>query len=570
MNFCLSNISFEVIEETSKKIRQDYELIYEKKRWEFVSYSLFLYWIRTGNSDLKGIDFQSIVTEQAEILMLRVRQDKEFFYQQNSDYIFRSVKPLKKIVKYDKQMLRENTEGNEYYRIRDFESAFLMKNEKEYYKAELMRKYEYKSEKEVWIPLDTGSNVIVRFWFDISMQSMDELFCSKIVTDLLNSFFLEKRLQTYVHVSLETFSKEAVSCPKLCIKVTAPNSAIVQVIDIICLSIQKLLEVSWQHIINLMEVYYSVLVKDVNKNPHMYAVYMALRNCTENSYIYENTYGLHYIRKVKQKISSNPMEQESFFAELRNSVVKIFQTKNLLITYACNGRMEQLCESIVDVIKKCCNELGDVDQCIQDLSKVTLCNQLLEGIYFDSNNYNVAMAVNLPRQKVKYDGKAKIIKKYINEEYFPQELRRKNSVYSYLSNVIPTNGNFYMVSYCDPNIFETVRAFLDFDSFFRKYNMSQSINPMILDVIKEENDFIDYSREEEWIIRGFFSGITYESTCLEMDSIKNATCHQIKNYAAEIAIALKEANICVLGGKEKIISKKEKFSSIYPLDVWLS
>lgn len=177
---------------------------------------------------------------------------------------------------------------------------------------------------------------------------------------------------------------------------------------------------------------------------------------------------------------------------------------------------------------------------------------LYECFYANIPNYNVAIAFNLNKQTVQYDGRMKIIRKYLNEVYFRQELRKRNSVYSYMCNVIPGNGDLYMVSGNDPNIEETIKVYTEFSQLFHDKSLEKTLGRNIEELLKNENNISNSIYMEEWIAKAILSDISYYDVVNDNETILRTSWKDLLNYSEEVAIHLKKGTVCIVGNREKI------------------
>lgn len=564
IQFLYKYTSIQRLKASSEKLKNDFKIIIEKKDWKFISYVLFVYWLKTNHKDLHGLEFENAINQQLKVLLKKLSENSDYFQFLISAqrYKFFSKPYQRKKVKYDDKMLWEKSIKCDNLDHNEFCFSIAKDSLKLDYKAKLLRQYEYVNRNVVHLRLKTGGNVILRHWFNLSFLKEDEQKYAKFIVDLLNKMAIDKGVNRNIKFSLEIFSKVNISQVYICVKL---NSASIDVTKFILESysiIQRLYILTNEDIIIFLKENYKEQKINMKKNPHTYAAYRALSGCSVDAFIYENTHGINYIKSLRKelKVVINPINK------IRRVLDKVISTSNLFITYASENSLEQDIKNTYDIVARTGKNFLQFGLCYMESSPIVL-SHISEGIFYNINNYNVALATNLFRNNVDYDGRSKIIKKYINEEYFPEELRRKNGVYSYLCNVIPTNGNFYMLSICDPNIMETLELFMKIDVFFQKCTTKGLLNKKIQDLLKKENEFQNCIKEEEWVIRSIFSNITYDNVCEELDCIKHVSYNEIQQYANELTMALKKANICIIGNKEKIVESQEIIKNIEYLDM---
>lgn len=557
-----SNIQ-ECIDETVKNLCQ----IEKSEDWEFFSYALFLYWKMDGSKDFLGVDFASIIHDQGKILLdwYENQYEKDFttsipinklvFFPQeykasevkfDSNMIWKPDKKVRRLTKPENSISfsRENILGNKNYR------------------EHLMQQCKVISENVYYMQLKTGGNVQIRFMFDASTLPKANVHYASMFVAVLNSFLNENRVSKLVSVSLETYYNHGRGRVYICFSMNIPaqyTEQFAKVLNEQIIRIKKMSIDEWN--VKLLE-HYRNLGKKISQNKHLFTVYRTLKYCSEDLYLYECTHGITCFNQVKEVIDSIKKKPNVIMACIQQVYDLIFQPQHLFITYAAEDENQINIKNLHDAMIFGMDEIG---KCNSVHEPFTVSNNVSEGFVCNINTSHVAFAVNLPSNNVQYDGKAKLIKKYLNEELLPQELRRNNGVYSYSCSVIPTNGNFYMMSYFDPNIKDTLHIFHNIDSKFEDSVFVRNFVKNQFEILENENFFSDYLSEERWLIQNFFSGLNAKDVKAEMREIQTATVDSMYSFIQKVADVLRLANYCVFGNHDVITENVNLFGNIFEL-----
>ncbi len=233
----------------------------------------------------------------------------------------------------------------------------------------------------------------------------------------------------------------------------------------------------------------------------------------------------------------------------------VFNRTNLAINIVCEKENFDLCK------KESFKLIGNLNEKkFKREDYIFNVKNINEGLIIQSNVQYVAQGGNFKSLGFEYTGKLNVLKSILNNDYLWSNLRVKGGAYGAYCN-FSRGGDTSFVSYCDPNLVETLKVYVDIPKFLENFS-EKSIGKYIIGTI----GVLD--RPSSPAMKGFetlgmhFSNLTYKELQKEREEILSTTRKDIKGFAELLRALFKKDNFCVLGGAEKIKKNKKIFKKV--------
>lgn len=252
---------------------------------------------------------------------------------------------------------------------------------------------------------------------------------------------------------------------------------------------------------------------------------------------------------------SNIEEKFDEYVKKAEEVFKNLINKNsIIIGFTCDKNDREKVQKIIDEILK---ELPSFERKNMDLELKH--KKLNEGLITSSQIQYVSLASNFKELGYEYTGKLNVLRTMVSFDYLWNKIRVMGGAYGCFIS-FARNGKFVLSSYRDPNLKETLDAYLGLASYLENYEASEE--EFIKTVIGtfSKLDFPQTpSQKGETSDELFIRNISYDLLQKERDEVLNIKVSDIKGLAKLIKDCLNDYGICVIGAEDKIASNKELF-----------
>ena len=271
----------------------------------------------------------------------------------------------------------------------------------------------------------------------------------------------------------------------------------------------------------------------------------------------EKISGYDYYRFLKD-IENNFDER---IEELKSRLYKLQKTifnKNNLMVFVTGEDKE------LNLLKENMNKVIDV------LSTESLTNneyafneeQNNEGLMTSANVDYVAKGYNFKKLGYNYKGSILVLKTILGYDYLWNRVRVKGGAYGCMSTIART-GNMAFVSYRDPNLTETLKAYDEAADFIKSFDVSErEMTKYIIGTISNLDMPLTPSSKGEKALGMYMRGITKEDRQRERDEVLSTNVDSIKEYANLIGDIMNKDFICVVGDEKKIKANKDEFKTL--------
>jgi Zn-dependent M16 (insulinase) family peptidase len=185
-----------------------------------------------------------------------------------------------------------------------------------------------------------------------------------------------------------------------------------------------------------------------------------------------------------------------------------------------------------------------------------------EGLMTPANVDYVAKGYNFKKLGYNYSGSILVLKTILGYDYLWNRVRVKGGAYGCMSTIART-GNMAFVSYRDPNLTETLKAYDEAADFIKSFDVSErEMTKYIIGTISNLDMPLTPSSKGEKALGMYMRGITKEDRQRERDEVLSTNVDSIKEYANLIGDIMNKDFICVVGDEKKIKANKDEFKTL--------
>ncbi|HPM04217.1 MAG TPA: insulinase family protein [Candidatus Cloacimonas sp.] len=269
--------------------------------------------------------------------------------------------------------------------------------------------------------------------------------------------------------------------------------------------------------------------------------------------------GLSYYHFLCSLVSRLDTEIEAFMEELDWVKKTFFSTHNLVISLTASS--EDITASIPDLAVLLTSVSQEAYAPVENHYAIRNFN---EAIFAPVQVQAVAKGGNFFRKGYSYSGKLRVLNNILSNNYLYQELRVKGGAYGAWSDFTP-GGYQYFVSYCDPNLRETLKTYDSVPDFLRNFDCSK--REMDKYIIGEISN-LDYPNTPEETGNkadiDYLTGFTHEDRQQIRSEVLSTKLEDIHFYADMLEAILTKDHYCAFGSESKVKEAAELFDALEP------
>ena len=177
----------------------------------------------------------------------------------------------------------------------------------------------------------------------------------------------------------------------------------------------------------------------------------------------------------------------------------------------------------------------------------------------------VARCGNFVKDGYKYTGALKVLKVIFSYDYLWINVRVKGGAYGCMSGS-SRNGDFYMVSYRDPNLEKTNDIYEGAADYIRNFDVSRrDMVKFIIGTIGEIDAPLTPSAMGSRSFTHYMCNCTEDMLRKDREEVLDATVESIRELAPLIESAVGQNYFCVVGNQKQINEAADLFDEIKPL-----
>lgn len=290
---------------------------------------------------------------------------------------------------------------------------------------------------------------------------------------------------------------------------------------------------------------------------HMVAAGRLTSYFSQASAYIEKTTGITFYKFIDEIERDFDNKAEEVIENLNKVSKLIFNKNNLIISVTGE---EDIYTAFATQLPKIISILGE-EKLPDALYNFDL-NKNNEGLLTSSDVQYVAKGYNFIKKGYSYSGKMLVLKTIASLDYLWNRVRVQGGAYGGFAN-IARSGNIVFVSYRDPNVQETLKAYDGICDYIGSFEASErEMTKYIIGTISELDSPLTPSMKGERATAYYIRGITEAQRQKEREEVLSTNPADIKSFKALLNDVIKENYFCVLGNEAKLKDNKEIFTNL--------
>ena len=291
---------------------------------------------------------------------------------------------------------------------------------------------------------------------------------------------------------------------------------------------------------------------------HITAATRALSYYSKSAYFDELSSGVSFYDFIQQWKQASEKDLRELGGLMKKILAEIIsQSKlTLAVTYAEADEAE-VRRRLADYISR-----HQVDADYRPEAERSVFGNRKEAFITSGNVNYAAKVMNYKRFGYTYSGMFQVANHLLNTDYLWNKVRVEGGAYGGMS-AIRRSGDMMLISYRDPNIAETYRAYEEIVSYFENLNITEEeIKNTIIGTIAGIDTPLTPSMENAKIMAMHFSELSPEEESQTRREILDTSLDELKNMSKFYEQVLTTDYICTVGSKKKIEENRELFAKI--------
>lgn len=293
---------------------------------------------------------------------------------------------------------------------------------------------------------------------------------------------------------------------------------------------------------------------------HSVAAIRTLSYFSESAAISEQISGIPQYRLLERLTREFDICKEEVVAALNQLCRYIFRAENLLVDYTAS-------EEEYDGLEKAAGLLRE--KLYRDTETgtpfVPVLEQKNEGFMTAGQVQYVCRGGNFIKAGIPYHGALKVLKVMMGYDYLWNQVRVIGGAYGCMCSFYK-NGDAYFVSYRDPNLEKTIKAYEEAADYIKECELDErTITQFIIGAISELDTPMTPATRGLYSLGGYLTGLSMERVQQERNELLQVTPEILHGLSAQVAAFMAQGNVCVVGNGEKIQKNKSIFKSIEQL-----
>ena len=271
----------------------------------------------------------------------------------------------------------------------------------------------------------------------------------------------------------------------------------------------------------------------------------------------EKTTGISFYKFIDEIERDFDNKADEIIGNLNKVAKLIFNKNNLLVSVTGE---EDIYTAFVAELPKIINVLEKEN--LPDAEYNFELNKNDEGLLTSSDVQYVAKGYNFIEQGYSYSGKMLVLKTIASLDYLWNRVRVQGGAYGAFAN-LTRSGNIVFVSYRDPNLVETLKAYDGICDYIENFEASErEMTKYIIGTISELDSPLTPSMKGERATAYYIRGISEEQRQAEREEVLSTKPEDIKSFKSLLSDVIKEDCYCVLGNETKLKDNKDIFTNL--------
>jgi hypothetical protein len=188
-----------------------------------------------------------------------------------------------------------------------------------------------------------------------------------------------------------------------------------------------------------------------------------------------------------------------------------------------------------------------------------------EGIETASKVQYVLQGYDFRKLGIPWDGKWNVLSQVMSTDWLQTRIRVIGGAYGGFSG-ISKSGTFYLASYRDPNLKETLDNFQGTIDYLSKFQAdSMTMTRYIIGTIANLDYLMTPSEKGDLAFRRYMEKTSKEAIQADRDAVLTTTPADVQKMSAVVARVLGQQVYCVYGNEDKLKANKSLFKNLVTL-----
>lgn len=278
--------------------------------------------------------------------------------------------------------------------------------------------------------------------------------------------------------------------------------------------------------------------------------------------MYQEYYaGVSAFRNLRELANNYESQEEQFLADLQEIADLLFNANNLQLAITANGseieKFKEVCPALISNIKQ------------EQPAPQTIVPLELENNSAFISSAEVVYAVqggNLFPKGQGYNGHFEVLRTYLSRDYLWNTVRQMGGAYGCFIQFSQLNGNMLLVSYRDPQVAKTYKAYENIANVVANLDISQQVLEQLI-----MGTYGNFTPHQNQATKGavakneFLTGVTPEYKKSIIEEIKATTVEDLRSFAPQLQTMLDNSYRGIIGNRKKIEADAQLFDIVSDL-----
>jgi len=275
----------------------------------------------------------------------------------------------------------------------------------------------------------------------------------------------------------------------------------------------------------------------------------------------ELTDGISNYRFLEQLLKRAESDPQSVAEEFRQTAKMIFCRENMLVNLTGEEKdyplFEQKVKELSEIFPESAPPIAELEFPAADAN---------EGFMSASTIQYVGKGANLYELGYEFSGQWAVLKSLLSSSYLWDRVRVQGGAYGCMNTFDSLTGDYSIVSYRDPNLEETLKAYDRVCDFLATLDLSkEELTKNIIGCVGRLDPPLSADRKGNIAMIEQLTGKTYEMKQQRRDELLSTTLEDLRGFAPLFEKIRDNGKICVLGGEEKIKASEPLFDQVEKL-----
>ncbi|MGL1930535.1 MAG: insulinase family protein [Desulfotalea sp.] len=271
--------------------------------------------------------------------------------------------------------------------------------------------------------------------------------------------------------------------------------------------------------------------------------------------------GISAFRELRDLSNNYDNKEEQFLADIKEIADLLFNKNNLQLAITANNAeiecFKRTCPALIKGLKQ-------KDTVLQSLIPLDLPNN--SAFISSAEVVYAVQGGNLFPKGEGYNGHFEVLRTYLSRDYLWNSVRQMGGAYGCFIQFSQLNGNMNLVSYRDPQVAKTYKAYQEIATVVEKLDIPQQVlEQLIIGTYGNFNPHQSQPTIGAIAKNELLTGVTPEYKKAIIEEIKSTTVQDLKSFAPQLEQMLGNSYRAIIGNRKKIENDAQLFDEVSDL-----